>query len=168
MGDYLNNNSVDTTINLAYDIATGNAAMDSALTLKDIIDAGTSDGGSLVNKKEQFTKSLIMMWAKNIFEDPEFTEDDDDPYYVDSREYGAIIQMISAQAPDVQPSHAWQEFISGTSTVGTYTVYMPIVSTKYYGKTEKNSRPRASLARGGFCMRHNGDFKKNQKTSVYK
>lgn len=143
MGTYLNNNDVDSVLNQAYDIATGNTAMDSALTLKEIIDAGTADGGSLVGKKEQFTKALIMMWAKNIFEDTEFMEDDDDPYYVDSREYGAIIQMISAQAPDVQESHAWQEFTSGVSTVGTYTVYLPIVSTKYYGKTSSWELPIA-------------------------
>lgn len=137
--DYLNNNDVDDTLNLAYQIATGQKDVQN-LTLKDIIDAGSADGGALANKKEQFTKALISLWAKNMFTDTEATEADD-PYYVDSRQWGAIVQMISAQAPEVQESHAWKEFTSGSSTVGSYTVYLPIVSTKYYGKSNSWELP---------------------------
>ena len=125
--NYLNNNSVDATVNAAYAQATGIKDVET-LTLKDIIDAGSTDGGALVGKKEQFTKALISMWARNFFTDTEAAEDDD-PYFVDTREWGAIVQMISAEAPEVQESHAWKEFTSGSSTVGTYTVYLPIVST---------------------------------------
>ena len=134
MSDYLNNNDVDDIVNQAYSIATGQSEV-TKLTLKDIIDAGASDGGALVGKKEQFTKALISLWAKNFYTDTAYTEEADDPYFVDSREWGAITQMISAQAPAVQESHAWRQFISGTSTVGQYTVFLPIVSTKYYGKS---------------------------------
>lgn len=137
--DYLNNNDVDDTLNLAYQIATGQKDIEN-LTLKDIIDAGSADGGALAGKKEQFTKALISLWAKNMFTDTEATEADD-PYYVDSRQWGAIVQMISAQAPEVQESHAWKEFTSGSSTVGSYTVYLPIVSTKYYGKSNSWELP---------------------------
>ena len=137
--DYLNNNSVDDVLNEAYKMATGLKDVE-ALTLKDIIDAGSKDGGALVGKKEQFTKALISLWARNFFTDTE-ADEPDDPYYVDSRMWGAITQMISAQAPEVQESHAWQQFISGTTTVGTYTVYLPIVSTKYYGKSNSWELP---------------------------
>lgn len=137
--NYLNNNSVDATVNAAYAMATGQADVEN-LTLKDIIDAGTTDGGALVGKKEQFTKALISLWAKNMFTDTEATEAAD-PYFVDSRQWGAIVQMISAQAPEVQESHAWKMFTSGSSTVGTYTVYLPIVSTKYYGKSNSWELP---------------------------
>ena len=137
--NYLNNNSVDATVNAAYAMATGQADV-SNLTLKDIIDAGASDGGALAGKKEQFTKALISLWAKNMFTDTEASEKDD-PYYVDSRQWGAIVQMISAQAPEVQESHAWKQFTSGSSTVGSYTVYLPIVSTKYYGKSNSWELP---------------------------
>ena len=136
---YLNNNDVDTTVNLAYAMATGQKDV-TTLTLKDIIDAGSSDGGTLVGKKEQFTKALISLWAKDLYTDREATEDND-PYYVDSREWGAITQVISAQAPEVRESHAWKEFTSGSSTVGTYTVYLPIVNTKYYGKSNSWELP---------------------------
>ena len=137
--DYLNNNDVDDTLNEAYKIATGQKDV-ANLTLKDIIDAGSTDGGTLAGKKEQFTKALISLWARNMFTDTEATEADD-PYYVDSRQWGAIVQMISAQAPEVQESHAWKEFTSGSSTVGSYTVYLPIVSTKYYGKSNSWELP---------------------------
>lgn len=138
-GTYLNNNDVDIAVNAAYAMATGLEDVTN-LTLKDIIDAGTKDGGALIGKKEQFTKALISVWARNLYTDTEASEKED-PYYVDSRQWGAIVQMISAQAPDVRESHAWQEFTSGSSTVGTYTVYLPIVSTKYYGKTSSWELP---------------------------
>lgn len=137
--NYLNNNDVDSIVNEAYSIATGIKDV-STLTLKDIIDAGNTDGGTLAGKKEQFTKALISLWTKNIFTDRE-ADEDDDPYYVDSREWGAITAMISAQAPEVRESHAWKEFTSGSSTVGTYTVYLPIVSAKYYGKSNSWELP---------------------------
>ena len=131
--NYLNNNSVDAVVNAAYSQATGIKDVET-LTLKDIIDAGSTDGGALVGKKEQFTKALISMWARNVYTDEEFAADID-PYYVDSREWGAITQVISAEAPEVRESHAWREFTSGSSTVGQYTVYLPIIDTKYYGKS---------------------------------
>lgn len=134
MSDYLNNNDVDDIVNQAYSIATGQSEV-TKLTLKDIIDAGSSDGGALAGKKEQFTKALISLWARNFFADTKYDADGADPFYVDARQWGAILQMISAQAPAVQESHAWRNFVSGTSTVGSYTVYLPIVHTKYYGKT---------------------------------
>ena len=81
--DYLNNNSVDDVLNEAYKMATGLRDVE-ALTLKDIIDAGSKDGGALVGKKEQFTKALISLWARNFFTDTE-ADEPDDPYYVDSR-----------------------------------------------------------------------------------
>ena len=137
--NYLNNNDVDATVNLAYAMATGQSDV-TTLTLKDIIDAGSTSGGTLVGKKEQFTKALISLWAKDLYTDREATEDDD-PYFVDFREWGAITQVISAQAPEVRESHAWKEFTSGSSTVGTYTVYLPIVNTKYYGKTNSWELP---------------------------
>lgn len=137
--NYLNNNDVDTTVNAAYSMATGKTDI-STLTLKDIIDAGSTDGGALANRKEQFTKALISLITKDMYTDTEATEPED-PYFVDSREWGAIVQMISAQAPEVKESHAWKEFTSGSSTVGTYTVYLPIVSTKYYGKSNSWALP---------------------------
>lgn len=139
--NYINNNDVDATLNLAYAQATGSKEV-TTLTLKDIIDEGTKEGGTLVGKKEQFTKALIMALAKNLFTDASASEDDD-PYYVDSREWGAITQVISAQAPEVKESTAWREFVSGSSTVGQYTVYLPIVSTKYYGRTSSWGLPIA-------------------------
>ena len=36
------------------------------------------------------------MWAKNMFTDTAAPEDED-PYFVDSRQWGAIVQMIGAE-----------------------------------------------------------------------
>ena len=48
--------------------------------------------------------------------------------------------MINIEVPDVQASHAWKEFENGT-TVGTYEVFMPVVHTQYYGKTNSWELP---------------------------
>lgn len=139
--NYINNNDVDGVVNAAYSQAVGLKEV-SALPLSDIIDEGTKDGGALIGKKEQFTKALVMGLAKNMYTD-EAAPEDDDPYYVDSREWEAVTQLISAKAPEVKESSAWREFTSGVSTVGQYTVYLPIVSTKYYGKTNSWELPIA-------------------------
>ena len=65
----------------------------------------------------------------------DYTKEYEDPFYEDSEKFGAIVQMISAKAPAVQESHAWQNFVSGTSTAGEYTIFIPEVTSAYIGKS---------------------------------
>ena len=131
----LNNNAVAAVLNEAIAESTGAEAV-STLDLEGIIDAGNSS--DIIGSVEQFTKSLVNVLVKNWYTDTSYRSQYKDLFFQDSATYGAITQMISAEAPEVEESSAWKDFGSGigqTSTVGTYTVHVPVVSTQYYGKS---------------------------------
>lgn len=129
----LNNNQINTVLNTLYNEFTGEA-ISTAIPTKDFIDKG-KDANSLLANREQFTKSLINRLAKNMFTDAEYKGGFDDIFFEDSEKYGAIVQCISIEMPDVQESHVWTNFISGETTVGTYKVFLPIINAQIYGKS---------------------------------
>lgn len=129
----LNNNQIYSIVSEAYRQALGKDAIDT-IDLKDFVDTGSAYSAISTNK-DQFTSALINVSAKNWFADTSYRSQYNDPFFEDSREMGAIIQFISATVPEVKESHSWRTFVSGTSTLGAYTIYMPLVETKYYGKT---------------------------------
>lgn len=129
----INNNAANLIVNEAYKQFTGTDACDT-IDLADIVETGAAYA-TISAAKEQFTKALIGACVRNWFTDEKYSNSYKDPFFQDSRRFGNIVQMISIQAPTVQESHAWRSFVSGTSTAGSYTLYLPIVDTKYYGKT---------------------------------
>lgn len=133
---YLNNNAVYSLVNGAYAQAVGASAV-ATQDLSDFVETGAAYDSLIADNawKDNFTKALLQQTVKNFYLDSSYREDYEDPFYKDSRRFGAIVQMISAEAPAVQESHAWKTFVSGTSTVGEYTVFMPSVSTAFMGKS---------------------------------
>lgn len=134
----LNNNQVASVLNAAYTQATGSAEL-TALTLKDFVDTGQST--DLAGSKEAFTKSLINVIIKNWFADTSYRSVFNDPFYEDSEKFGGIMQFISVQVPEVKQSRAWTEYQSGVTTVGQYTVYLPVVESQLYGHSVSWSLP---------------------------
>lgn len=128
---------ISSIVNSAYAQFTG----DSGATLTDIrklVDEGSNDIAALRSK---FTGALIAQVTKNFYTQTSAESEYDDPFYQDSEEFGAICQMISATVPEATSNPAWQDFVSGTSTVGQYTVYLPTVKTTYFTKQEAWSVP---------------------------
>ena len=131
----LNNNQVATVVNAAIAQSTG-ASAGGTLDLEGIIDAGNDS--SVIGSREQFTKSLLNVLIKNWFTDSSYRGEYKNPFFEDSARFGSIIQAISVDVPDVQASRCWQDFGNGqgqVSTVGSYSVYLPVVHSQYYGKT---------------------------------
>ena len=128
----LNNNQINTILNEVYKEITGQA-VSTPITAKDIVDTG-NDANVILTSKEQFTKALINRIAMNMFTDTAY-EGDDDEFWVDSSEYGAIVQIISVQAPEVQESHAWRDISSGVTTAGQYTLFTPIINAQLFGRS---------------------------------
>ena len=128
----LNNNQINTILNEVYKEITGQEAL-KPITAKDIVDTG-NDANVILTSKEQFTKALINRIAMNMFTDTAY-EGDDDEFWVDSSEYGAIVQIISVQAPEVQESHAWRDISSGVTTAGQYTLFTPIINAQLFGRS---------------------------------
>lgn len=137
----INNNQAAEVIKAAYKQATGSTALDT-LDLEGIIDAGKS--GEFTPEKEPFTKALISVLTKNWFTDSSYRSQYKDPFYEDAERFGAIIQAISIEVPEVTESHAWKDFSPVVdpstgevtyATAGIYNVYVPVVDTKYYTKS---------------------------------
>ena len=128
---------ISSIVNSAYAQFTGDSG--AVLTdVRDLVDEGASDIAALRSK---FTGALIAQVTKNFYTQTSAESEYDDPFYQDSEEFGAIMQMITATVPEAQSNPAWQNFVSGTTEVGVYTVYLPTVSTKYFTKQEAWSVP---------------------------
>ena len=139
----LNNNAVYTVVNAARTQALGggNTAAVAALDLHDIIDAGGSS--DVIGSVESFTKALINVLVKNWFTDTSYRSSYVDPFFEDEARFGAITQLISVTVPEVKASSNWTSITSGTTALGQYTIYLPVVDTKYYGKSASFELPIA-------------------------
>ena len=133
----LTTTQIDTLVNTAYTDATGGGDL-TQLDLSTFVDNGTSDVAALRSK---FTGKLLGLLRKNFYTQTSAEAEYDDPFYVDEDEFGAITQMITATVPDAQANKAWQDFTSGTTTVGKYTVYLPTIDTSYFTKQTAWSIP---------------------------
>ena len=128
---------ISSIVNSAYSQFTGDSG--AVLTdIRDLVDEGASDIAALRSK---FTGALLAQVTKNFYTQTSAESEYDDPFYQDSEEFGAICQMITAQIPDAIANPAWANFVSGTTEVGVYTVYLPTISTTYFTKQEAWSVP---------------------------
>lgn len=139
----LNNNAVYTVVNAARTQALGGGSSQAvaALDLHDIIDAGGSS--DVIGSVESFTKALINVLVKNWFTDTSYRSSYVDPFFEDEARFGAITQLISVTVPEVKASSNWTSITSGTTALGQYTIYLPVVDTKYYGKSASFELPIA-------------------------
>ena len=133
----LTTSQIDTLVNAAYTDAVGGDTL-TQLDLTALVDEGVSDVAALRSK---FTGKLLGLLTENFFTQTSAEGEYDDPFFQNESEFGAITQMISASVPDAQVNPAWQDFVSGTSTVGEYTVYLPTIDTSYYTKQTAWSIP---------------------------
>lgn len=135
----VSNNDAYAIVNEAYKQAVGTNAVDT-LTLDDFVDGGVAFE-SLTMGRDKFVKALIDQ-VVNFYTDTTYEDEYDDPYYVESRRFANVVQMISASAPEVQPSHAWKNLAPTTSggvttkvTIGSYELNPPSVDTSYFTKS---------------------------------
>ena len=128
----LNNNQVATLVNAAIAQSTG-ASNIATMALEEIVDRGND--ASVIGSVEQFTKSLLNVMIGNWYTDRSYRSQYEDPFFQNSEAFAAIASFITILAPDVQPSHAWTDFVSGTTTAGVYTLYLPTVDQRVYGKS---------------------------------
>lgn len=134
----VDNNAAYAIVNAAYKQAVGDAAVDT-VDLSDFCDSGVAYG-SLTMNRDKFFKALLDQ-VVNFYTEESY-EEYSDPYYVESRRFANVVQMISAQAPEVQASHAWKDFSPNTSTtpptyatVGTYEIKQASISTDYFQRS---------------------------------
>lgn len=134
----LNNNQVMSILNSAYTQATGSAEL-TTLNLQNFVDTGNAS--DVIGSTESFTKALINVIIKNWFADTSYRSEYNDPFFEDQERFGGIMQFISVTVPEVKQSRAWTDYVSGTTTVGQYTVYLPVVESQLYGHSVSWSLP---------------------------
>lgn len=130
---------INPLVNEAYKIATGTSDF-TPIDLTQTVDIGSLN---LEEIREPFTKALIALVTRNWFTDTSYRTSYKDPFLVTEDEFGLITQFISATVPEVQENPAWTNFVSGVSKVGEYTVYLPVVDTRYYTKMNSWALPIA-------------------------
>lgn len=141
----IDNNSAYSIVNAAYKQSVGAAAVDT-LDLSDFCDSGVAFE-SLSISRDKFVKALIDQ-VVNFYNDTSYESEYADPYYVESRRFANIVQMINVQAPEVQASHAWKNLAptgdpATKVTIGTYDVNPPVVVSDYFDKTVSYELPVA-------------------------
>ena len=134
----LTNTQIQDLVNQAYRQATGSEDVTNVMDLSQFSDTGVKDVLAL---RERFTGALIGIITKNWFLDSSYRSSYIDPFFEDSAQFGAIVQAISATVPEVKENSAWNTFTNGVTKVGQYTVYLPVVETMYYAKTESWALP---------------------------
>lgn len=142
--DYTNAYQV---VNAAYKQAVGASAVDT-ITLDDFCDKGVAFD-SLTMARDQFTKALIDQ-VVNFYTDTELFDEYDDPYYLESRRFANVVQMLSMQPQEAQESHAWRDMsptvnqgVKTYKTVGSYDIVPPIIATKLFQKSISYEIPLA-------------------------
>ena len=139
----LNKNNIYSIVNAARAQALGGGSSQAiaSLDLHEFIDAGGDS--SVIGSVEAFTKGLINVLVKNWFTDTSYRSSYVDPFFQDEAKFGAITQFISVTVPEVKAASNWTSITSGTTQLGQYTIYLPVVDTKYYGKSASYELPIA-------------------------
>lgn len=133
------NAAAETFLNAAADQAKGKSVISTQQYEELIHEAGDWTPG----QKEQFLSSLSAKYVDTIYTDTEWTDKFGDLYYVDSEQFGSIVQIINTEMPEVRANRAWDAITSGTTTIGSNVVYLPVVKEQLTGGTSSWAIPFA-------------------------
>ena len=133
------NKQINTFLTSAAEQATGKV-QEAELDYDGVIhDAGDWTWG----EKEQFLGALSAQWADTIYTDSEWTDKYGDLFYKDADEFGAIVQIINVELPEIRKNTAWDTITSGTTAIGSNIVYLPVVKEQLTGGTSSWALPYA-------------------------
>lgn len=129
------NTDVHEFLQKATNLIIGAEASDVAhpLELQDIIDVGKTWDFS---QKEQWVKELSGMFIKDMYTDRAYKDKRNDVFYEDAARFGAVVRIINMEMPDLIENRSWTQVTSGTTTIGSNTVYLPIVNQQLFGATD--------------------------------
>lgn len=133
------NQQINTFLTRAAEQATGKAGIDQLDYDGVIHDAGDWTWG----EKEQFLGALSAQWADTIYTDGEWNDKYGDLFYKNSDEFGAIVQIINVELPEIRKNTAWDTITSGETAIGSNIVYLPVVKEQLTGGTSSWALPYA-------------------------
>lgn len=106
----------------------GEAVTTETTDLSTMINMAKSTPGDV---QEQLLGSLIVHIAKRVYLDRALTRKNS-PFWFDEEEFGAILEAISIELPELSTNSAMKSFTSGSTTVGEYTIVLPTVKSSYF------------------------------------
>lgn len=133
------NEAAETFLKAAGEQAKGATAIDTQTYDGVIHEAGDWSWG----EKEQFLGALSAQYADTIYTDASWTDTYDDPFFKNSDEFGAVVQIINVEMPEIRANRAWQEIQSGRTEIGSNIVYLPVVKEQLTGGTSSWALPFA-------------------------
>lgn len=133
------NEQADKFLKSAADQAKGKSAIDTQVYDDLIQEAGEATLG----EKEQFLASLSGRIIDTMYTDASWTDKYGDIFFQNSDEFGAIVQIINTEMPEVRENRAWDQITSGVTTIGSNVVYLPVVREQLAGGTSSWAIPYA-------------------------
>lgn len=134
-----NNNEMYTTLISVTNQMLGKSAIEN-LDLQGIVDVGRTWDFS---QKDQWAKALSSKYVATIFTDAEYRDRQNDVFFENAAEFGAITEIVSIEMPEVVDNPAWMNVTSGVTQIGSNVVYLPVVNAQLYGSSDSWSIPIA-------------------------
>lgn len=133
------NEQVQAFLKAAGEQAKGKAEIETQLYDNIINEAGEATLG----EKEQFLAQLSGRIIDTMYTDGSWTDKYGDIFFQNSDQFGAIVQIINTEMPEVRENRAWDSIVSGTTTIGSNVVYLPVVREQLAGGTASWAIPYA-------------------------
>lgn len=134
------NTAAETFLNAAADQAKGKTV----ISQQDFDDLIQEAGSATVGEKEQFLGQLTGRIIDTMYTDAAWTDKYNDVFFENSERFGAIVQIINTEMPEVRKNSAWDAITGGSIVIGSNTAYVPVVKEQLVGGTSSWGVP--------FCM----------------
>lgn len=114
---------------------------------KTAIDTQTYDnliqeaGEATLGEKEQFLAQLSGRIIDTMYTDASWVDKYGDIFFQNSDEFGAIVQIINTEMPEVRENRAWSQIVDGQITIGSNIAYVPVVREQLAGGTSSWAIP---------------------------
>lgn len=124
--------------------AAGEQAKGKAPIAQEVFDGVIQEAGTAtLSEKEQFLNSLSGRIIDTMYTDAAWTDKYGDIFFQNSEQFGAIVQIINTEMPEVRQNRAWDQITTGQTTIGSNVVYLPVVKEQLVGGTSSWAVPYA-------------------------
>ena len=133
------NEQADAFLRAAGDQAKGKTA----IAQQDFDNLIQEAGSATLGEKEQFLGQLSGRIIDTMYTDAAWTDKYGDIFFQNSDQFGAIVQIINTEMPEVRENRAWDQITSGETYIGSNKVYLPVVKEQLVGGTSSWAVPYA-------------------------
>ena len=124
--------------------AAGEQAKGKTPIAQEVFDGVIQEAGTAtLSEKEQFLNSLSGRIIDTMYTDAAWTDKYGDIFFQNSEQFGAIVQIINTEMPEVRQNRAWDQITTGQTTIGSNVVYLPVVKEQLVGGTSSWAVPYA-------------------------